>query len=433
MQTPEDFDVEQALLSACMQRSSAISDCVDKGVEVETFWTPTNQKLWLAMQDAIVAAPAGTDSIDPMQLLRYATPRAPEISLVDLTKLFTLMGTSHNVAWHAQTLLELQQRRRLAEMGRSLSNRAVDMSDDPDDTIFDLEEQLLRNTRSDESGLIALNKAIDQTELWARQNSGLGLLGVSTGFDKLDQITNGLQPGQVMILAARPSKGKSALAWQIASHIAYAGPVAYFSLEMDARSLVLRALCQETAIPISDLARNNIPPQAQESYDAAVASLRTQQLHVDERGSVTMHALKSRCKRLHRKEPLKLIVVDYLQLMTAKQATTREQEVSQISRSIKALAMDLGVPILAVAQLNRSIEMRTGEQSRPTLSDLRDSGQIEQDADIVGMVWWGWEHCADLPPGDCELIVRKNRNGPLGTMIVDWKPEQVKFVERKAS
>jgi len=433
LNTPEDFDVEQALLSACMQRSSAISDCVDKGVEVETFWTPTNQKLWLAMQDAIVAAPAGTDSIDPMQLLRYATPRAPEISLVDLTKLFTLMGTSHNVAWHAQTLLELQQRRRLAEMGRSLSNRAVDMSDDPDDTIFDLEEQLLRNTRSDESGLIALNKAIDQTELWARQNSGLGLLGVSTGFDKLDQITNGLQPGQVMILAARPSKGKSALAWQIASHIAYAGPVAYFSLEMDARSLVLRALCQETAIPISDLARNNIPPQAQESYDAAVASLRTQQLHVDERGSVTMHALKSRCKRLHRKEPLKLIVVDYLQLMTAKQATTREQEVSQISRSIKALAMDLGVPILAVAQLNRSIEMRTGEQSRPTLSDLRDSGQIEQDADIVGMVWWGWEHCADLPPGDCELIVRKNRNGPLGTMIVDWKPEQVKFVERKAS
>jgi len=433
LNTPEDFDVEQALLSACMQRSSAISDCVDKGVEVETFWTPTNQKLWLAMQDAIVAAPAGTDSIDPMQLLRYATPRAPEISLVDLTKLFTLMGTSHNVAWHAQTLLELQQRRRLAEMGRSLSNRAIDMSDDPDDTIFDLEEQLLRNTRSDESGLIALNKAIDQTELWARQNSGLGLLGVSTGFDKLDQITNGLQPGQVMILAARPSKGKSALAWQIASHIAYAGPVAYFSLEMDARSLVLRALCQQTAIPISDLARNNIPPQAQESYDAAVANLRTQQLHVDERGSVTMHALKSRCKRLHRKEPLKLIVVDYLQLMTAKQATTREQEVSQISRSIKALAMDLGVPILAVAQLNRSIEMRTGEQSRPTLSDLRDSGQIEQDADIVGMVWWGWEHCADLPPNDCELIVRKNRNGPLGTMIIDWKPEQVKFVERKAS
>jgi len=431
LNTPEDFDVEQALLSACMQRSSAISDCVDKGVEVETFWTPTNQKLWLAMQDAIVAAPAGTDSIDPMQLLRYATPRAPEISLVDLTKLFTLMGTSHNVAWHAQTLLELQQRRRLAEMGRSLSNRAVDMADDPDDTIFDLEEQLSRNARSDESGLIALNKAIDQTELWARQNSGLGLLGVSTGFDKLDQITNGLQPGQVMILAARPSKGKSALAWQIASHIAYAGPVAYFSLEMDARSLVLRALCQETAIPISDLARNNIPPQAQESYDAAVASLRTQQLHVDERGSVTMHALKSRCKRLHRKEPLKLIVVDYLQLMTAKQATTREQEVSQISRSIKALAMDLGVPILAVAQLNRSIEMRTGEQSRPTLSDLRDSGQIEQDADIVGMVWWGWEHCADLPPGDCELIVRKNRNGPLGTMIIDWKPEQVKFVERR--
>lgn len=430
MHAPEDVDVEQALLSACMQRSSAISDCVDKGIEVESFWTPTNQKIWLGLQDAMVAAPGGTDSIDPMQLLRFVSPRAPEISVVDLTKLFTLMGTSHNVAWHAQTLLDLQQRRKLVEMGKAMSHRAVDMSDDPDDLICDLEEQLLRNTRSDESGLIALTQAIDETEHWARQNSGVGLLGHSTGFGQLDTITNGLQPGQVVILAARPSKGKSALAWQIASHIAYNGPVAYFSLEMDARSLVLRALCQQTAIPIPDLARHRIPPEAQGSYDAAVANLRTQQLHVDERGSVTMHALKSRCKRLHRKQPLSLIVVDYLQLMTAAQANTREQEVSQISRSLKALAMDLGVPILAVAQLNRSIEMRQGEQSRPTLSDLRDSGQIEQDADIVAMVWWAWEHCSDLIDGECELIVRKNRNGPLGTMIMDWKPTMVRFNER---
>ena len=369
MHAPEDFDVEQALLSACMQRSAAISDCVDKGIEVETFWTPTNQKIWLGLQDAMVAAPAGTDAMDPMQLLRFVRPRAPEISLIDLTKLFTLMGTSHNVAWHAQTLLDLQQRRRLVEMGKSMSHRAVDMSDDPDDLIFDLEEQLLRNARSGDAGLVSIGQALAHTEHWARQNSGVGLLGISTGFNQLDSISNGLQPGQVVILAARPSKGKSALAWQIASHVAHNGPVAYFSLEMDARSLVLRALCQQTAIPIPDLARHRIPPEAQDSYDAAAANLRTQQLHVDERGSVTMHALKSRCKRLHRIEPLSLIVVDYLQLMTAKSAVNREQEVSQISRSLKALAMDLGVPILAVAQLNRSIEMRQGEQSRPTLSD----------------------------------------------------------------
>ena len=430
MHAPEDFDVEQALLSACMQRSAAISDCIDKGIEVETFWTPTNQKIWLGLQDAMVAAPAGTDAMDPMQLLRFVRPRAPEINLIDLTKLFTLMGTSHNVAWHAQTLLDLQQRRRLVEMGKSMSHRAVDMSDDPDDLIFDLEEQLLRNARSGDAGLVSISQALAHTEHWARQNSGVGLLGISTGFNQLDSISNGLQPGQVVILAARPSKGKSALAWQIASHIAHNGPVAYFSLEMDARSLVLRALCQQTAIPIPDLARHRIPPEAQDSYDAAAANLRTQQLHVDERGSVTMHALKSRCKRLHRIEPLSLIVVDYLQLMTAKSAVNREQEVSQISRSLKALAMDLGVPILAVAQLNRSIEMRQGEQSRPTLSDLRDSGQIEQDADIVAMVWWAWEHCSDLVDGECELIVKKNRNGPLGTMVMDWKPDMVKFCER---
>ena len=429
MHAPEDYDAEQAVLSACMQRLSAIPDLIEMGIELESFWTPTNQKIWLGLQDALAAAPKGADQIDPLLLHKHLRGRAPEISLVDLTQLFTLVATSHNVRWHAQNLLDLQQRRTLAEMGRSMTTRAVDMSDDPEDLLYDLEEQLLKSSKAQDSGMIPLDEAVGQTVHWTKANSGLGLLGISTSFQELDRVTNGLQPSQLIVLAARPSKGKSALAWQIAAHVARSGPVAFFSLEMDARSLVLRALCQDTGIPISDLAKHHIPTERQLTYLDAVNSLKEKKLHIDERGSVSLHALKARVKRLHRQEPLSLIVVDYLQLMSIKSANTREQEVSQISRGLKALAMDLGVPVLACAQLNRSIEARTGESSRPTLSDLRDSGQIEQDADVVAMLWWGWEHCSDLAEGDCELLIRKNRNGPQGTMRLAWKPERVAFNE----
>jgi len=426
---PEDFDAEQAVLSSIMQRLGALPEVLEMGITVDSFWTPTNQKLWLAINDAATAAPKGSDTLDPTILLRFTQGRAPELSLFDVTKLFTLVGTSHNVRWHAQTLLDLEQRRDLAAMGRDLEQRASNMADDPEDLIYDVEERLTAHAKVD-AGMQTLSEALGMTQHWTRQNSTLGLLGLSSGFAHLDDITNGLQPSQLIVLAARPSKGKSALAWQIAMHAAQRGPVAFFSLEMDARSLVLRALCQLTSIPIADLARNRMPEHKEEAFEAAVKQLRSAQLHIDDRGSLTLHALKAKCKKLHRQEPLSLIVVDYLQLMQVGKASTREQEVSQISRGLKALAMDLGVPVLACAQLNRAIEMRTGEASRPTLSDLRDSGQIEQDADGVWMLWWGWEHCSDLADGDCELLVRKNRNGPLGTQGVDWSKERVAFAER---
>jgi len=429
MHAPEDFDAEQAVLSSCMQRIGAIPEITDMGIEVESFWTPANQKVWLGLQDALAAAPKGADGIDPLLLHKHLRSRAPEISLVDLTTLYTLVGTSRNIRWHAQNLLDLQQRRTLAEMGRSMTTRATDMMDDPEDLLYDLEEHLLKYSKTQDTGMLPLGDAVGMTLHWTRKNKGLGLLGEPTNFMELDRITNGLQPAQLIVLAARPSKGKSALAWQIASHIAHRGPVAYFSLEMDARSLVLRALCQETGICISDLARAHIPTHLVDQFAQATQEIAARKLHIDERGSVSLHALKARAKRLHRQDPLSLIVVDYLQLMSVTSAATREQEVSQISRGLKALAMDLGVPVLACAQLNRAIEMRTGEASRPNLSDLRDSGQIEQDADVVGMLWWGWEHCSDLAQGDCELIIRKNRNGPQGTMRLNWQSDTVKFVE----
>lgn len=412
-----------------MNRPEVIADLVDWGVGELTFANQKNMMLWRTLIDMHDTGPHET--IDPVTLHRSALTRLPEYTLSDATKLYTYVATTANVKHHAQQILDLETRRKLQSLGRQLSERAEDLHTDADSAIADVEAGLLEHYKSD-TGLLALDTAVDDAEAWAKKNKNSEMIGLGTGFRQFDMLTYGMQPGQLFILAARPSKGKSALAWQIAHHVSEHDVVAYFSMEMDARSLVLRCLCQETGIGISDLQRNRISKEQSETYSLTVADLKKRKIHVDQRGSVSLHALRARCKRLQRQHGLGLVVVDYLQLMQARTHTnSREQEVSQISRGLKALAMDLKVPVLACAQLNRTIEGRVGETSRPTLSDLRDSGQIEQDADVVGMLWWGWEHVPEIDNGDGELLIRKNRQGALGTVYVKWYPQWVKFYERE--
>ena len=426
----EDYELEQCVLSAAMNRPDVIPELIDWGVSETTFASNQNKMIWKSIVDIHTTDTAGIESIDPITLQRVASTRLPEYTVMDATTLFTMVATTANAKHHAQQILDLETRRKLHALGRQLAERAQDLQSDAESAIADVEAGLLDHYKSD-TGLLSLDTAVDDAEKWAKKNKNSEMIGLGSGFRQFDLLTYGMQPGQLFILAARPSKGKSALAWQIAHHVAEQNTVAYFSLEMDARSLVLRCLCQETGISISDLQRNNITKEQSETYSLTVADLKKRKIHVDQRGSVSLNALRARCKRLQRQHGLGLVVVDYLQLMQARNNTnSREQEVSQISRGLKALAMDLQIPVLACAQLNRTIEGRVGETSRPTLSDLRDSGQIEQDADVVGMLWWGWEHVPDIDDGDGELLIRKNRNGALGTCYVKWYPQWVKFYER---
>ena len=427
----EDYELEQCVLSAALNKPDVIPELIDWGVSENTFCSRRNKMIWISIVDIQTTDTSGIESIDPLMLQRVVNTRLPEFDIMDSTTLFTLVGTTANVKHHAQQILDLETRRKLQSLGRQLAERAEDLQADAESAIADVEAGLLDHYKSD-TGLLSLDTAVDDAEKWAKKNKNSEMIGLGSGFRQFDQLTYGMQPGQLFILAARPSKGKSALAWQIAHHVAEREVVAYFSLEMDARSLVLRCLCQETGISISDLQRNNISREQSETYSLTVQDLKKRKIHVDQRGSVNLNALRARCKRLQRQHGLGLVVVDYLQLMQARNNTnSREQEVSQISRGLKALAMDLQIPVLACAQLNRSIEGRVGETSRPTLSDLRDSGQIEQDADVVGMLWWGWEHVPEIDNGHAELLIRKNRNGALGTTYLSWHPEWVRFYERQ--
>lgn len=420
-----DPDVERCVLAAAMQSTGNIPDLIDMGVDQDTFSHARNKIYWQSICEAMVSA-HDASSLDPVTVHRIVRRTAAEISLHDVSELYTMVANYSNVKSHAATLIDLATRRKIINHSRQVAAKAHDPTTSIDDLVASMQDV---DGNAAATGLVALEDAVAETTSWTARNKNAVLLGASTGFSQLDRLTSGLQPGQLVILAARPSKGKSALAWQIAHSVARSGPVMFVSLEMDARSIVLRSLSQSTGISIADLSRYNIPREAQDVYDFAVRELAERPIHIDERGSVSIAALRARARRLHRKTQLQLIVVDYLQLMQGK-GSSREQEVSQISRGLKALAMDLRVPILACAQLNRSIEMRVGESSRPTLSDLRDSGQIEQDADLVTMLWWGFEHCADIDHGNCELLIRKNRNGQLGTVNLKWEPQWVSFLEQ---
>lgn len=422
-----DAETERCVLSACMQRTSCLPDAVDMGVDQTTFGNAKHRIIWNSLAEAVTVA-HDADTLDPVTVHRIVRRAAPEVGLHDIAELYTMVSNTANLKHHVTVLIDLATRRKIISQSRKLADKASDITSPLDDLVTSMQD--IGNGQ--DTGLILMGDAVNDTTTWTAKNKHAKLLGRSTGLRELDSLTSGFQPGQLIILAARPSKGKSALAWQMAQTISSTGPVLFVSLEMDARAIVLRSLSQSTGISIGDLSRYNIPKEAQDIYDYAVRELAERPIHIDERGSVSLQALRSRAKRLHRVTPLELIVVDYLQLMQSK-GNSREQEVSQISRGLKALAMDLRVPVLACAQLNRSIEMRSGEASRPTLSDLRDSGQIEQDADIVTMLWWGFEHCNNMNHGDCELLIRKNRQGALGTVNLKWEPQWVSFQEATQS
>jgi replicative DNA helicase len=251
------------------------------------------------------------------------------------------------------------------------------------------------------------------------------LVGTPTGFDDVDRLLGGLKPGQLVILAARPAMGKSALAGAIAHRNARNDrPVAVFSLEMAAGEVMDRLVALEAGIPLGEVTSGR--PKYPSYVEAALESIRQWPMHVDDTPALTVQDVRRRCRSLFRRQPLALIVVDYLQLMSS-EGETRNVAVESISRGLKALAKELGVPVLALAQLSRALEARPDK--RPMLSDLRDSGGIEQDADVVLMLHR--EEVFRSDPGEwrglAELLVRKNRQGPTGEIRLSWRGSHAAF------
>ncbi|MBQ4021257.1 MAG: replicative DNA helicase, partial [Bacteroidales bacterium] len=355
-----------------------------------------------------------------------------------LSALSMKIGAAANTDYHTKILLQKFIQRELISISYRVQKQAFEDSMPVDDLLQFAQQEVFvlaeRNMKRDTSPIqMVINQAIDDIQKGQERQDGLS--GVPSGYANIDKITYGWQPSDLIILAARPSVGKTAFVLTMARNMAvdYNVPVAFFSLEMSQTQLVKRLLVSETGIPSDKIwgAKKFNDPQDWDTLNERIGKLSRAPLWIDDTPSLSIYEFRSKARRLVQTQNVKMIIIDYLQLMTGpvELRGMREQEVSAISRALKSIAKDLNVPILALSQLNRSVETRGGNK-RPQLSDLRESGAIEQDADIVMFIhrpeFFGTAE-ADAYPGQTQLIIAKHRNGETGDVEMRFVASEVRF------
>jgi replicative DNA helicase len=351
------------------------------------------------------------------------------------------VGSSAHIEYHARIILQKYVQRSLIKISTQLIEEAYEDSQD----VFDLLDQaearlyditqgnLKRSAESAQDLVIQAKKKIEEI------SNKDGLSGVPSGFDKLDEVTSGWQPSDLIIIAARPGMGKTALTLSMARNIAVNKglPVAFFSLEMSSVQLITRLISSETGLSSEKLRTGRLEKHEWEQLNVKVKTLEKAPLFIDDTPSLSIFDLRAKARRLASQHGIKLVIIDYLQLMTigsSQKAGNREQEISTISRNLKALAKELEVPVIALSQLSRAVETRGGSK-RPLLSDLRESGAIEQDADIVSFIYRPeyykieeWDDEQQTPTeGQAELIIAKHRNGGLDNIRLKFIGSLGKF------
>jgi replicative DNA helicase len=349
-----------------------------------------------------------------------------------IAELTLVVPSAASVRHYADIVMEHSQRRRLIQAGGEVSRLGFDLGrrveeavDEAEQTVFAV-KQLQRNDS-------AMHIAPIVRETWSllehRLRENKLVHGVPTNFSKLDMLTQGLQPGELIILAARPSVGKTSFALNIARNAAVLArrPVVVFSLEMSKQSLVQRLICSEAKVDSYLLRTGQADPTAFQKIAMAMDTLTQADLWIDDTPSMTIASLRSRARRMKAQFGIALVVVDYLQLMHGGRQDSRVQEVSDISSGLKSIAKELDVPVLALSQLSRESERR--ENKRPQLSDLRDSGSIEQDADVVLFLYREGLHNREVDRAKTDLIVAKNRNGPVDDLKLVFIDSQTAFRE----
>ena len=342
-----------------------------------------------------------------------------------LVQLAQSVPSAANIRIYAQTVLERAKLRRLiAVFNDAASTCCNPTSKTAAEIASETELALMQSVDTSHSEPKPLSGVFTDALEYIEQRSIVG--GLQTGFIDLDKATGGLEPGDLVILAARPSIGKTAFAVNIADNVAQDGKsAAFFSLEMSSRQIGLRILSARTRIPVAEMRTGNLSDARVDQISASMAGVHEQRLMIDDKPAVTVAYIRSKARQLKRKHDLDLIVIDYIGLMTGK-GDNRTQELGSISRGLKALAKELAVPVLALAQLNRGLENRADK--RPMLSDLRDSGEIEQDADIVLMLHRDeYYDNNSYMKGVAECLIRKQRNGALGDVLLTYRGEIMKF------
>ena len=428
---PHNIDAEESVLGAIMLSADAANLVMDK-LEPDDFYVPAHQAIF----DSIVHLYNANQPIDPLTV-SDALHRKGELDRIGgagyLTDLMEGVPTASNIEYYAEIVEEHGLRRRLISAGGLIGDLAV-MTDLEISAVLDRAEQTVFGVgeRRIGEGLIAMSPLLHSTlevieEMEAR---GSELTGLATGFRDLDRKLAGLQAANLVIVAARPSMGKSALASNIATNVAMdGGTVAMFSLEMSREEIVQRLLCSVGRVDSMKLRTGQLGPQLWQKVVHAASRMYKAPIYIDDSGQLTVTDIRAKCRRLKRQHGLDLVIIDYLQLMSGSNRENRQQEIAEISRSLKNLARELDIPILAVSQLNRGLEAR--EDKRPRLGDLRESGAIEQDSDVVMFIYRHeyYHPEAQDTKGLAEVIIAKHRAGSTGRVDMTFLPEFTLFAD----
>lgn len=429
---PQDIAAEQSVLGAMLMNKDAIAD-VSETVRGHDFYRPAHELIFEAVLD-LYSRGEPVDAITVADLLGKQGELGRVGGHVYLHDLIASVAVAANASYYAEIVKEKAILRRLvnasvkiAQLGYSGAGAVSEIVDQAQQAIYEVSEG---KTAEDYQPLSELMEStLDEIE--AISSRGATLAGVPTGFAELDELTNGLHGGQMIIVAARPAMGKSTLALDFAraASIKHNLTSAFFSLEMSKSEIVMRLLSAEAGVALNHIRKGQMTEMDWQRMSKKMAQVSSAPLFIDDSPNLTMMEIRSKARRLRQRNDLKLVVIDYMQLMTSgKRVENRQIEVSEFSRQIKLLAKELEIPVVALSQLNRGSEQRTDK--RPMISDLRESGSLEQDADMVILLHREDVYNNDSPrQGEADFIVAKHRNGPTKTIGTVFQGHYSRFVD----
>lgn len=437
---PQAVDLEEAVLGAMMIDKKGLNETIEI-LQEGFFYRPEHQYIFSAIATLF-------NESQPIDLLTVSNQLRKDGKLEAVGGDYYLIGltqkvsSSAHIEFHARVIQEKYVMRKLIEISSNIIDKAYDettdifdLLDESESEIFKITDGSLKSSYSDSKTLVF--EAIEQIKAMSEKE---GLSGVPSGFNAIDKITSGWHPADLVILAARPGMGKTAFVLSMAKNITvdHQMPVAVFSLEMSSVQLITRLIVGETGISSDKIKKGNLTDAEWKQLYTKVKGLENAPLYIDDTPALNVFDLRAKCRRLVSQHGVKLIIIDYLQLMTTRDGGNgnREQEISTISRNLKAIAKELNVPVIALSQLSRAVETRGGTK-RPLLSDLRESGAIEQDADIVSFIYRPeyykldhWDDDEATPSaGQAEFIIAKHRNGALENVRLRFISDQAKFTD----
>ena len=435
---PQAIDLERAVLGALMIDNESLSDTIDS-LHPEYFYKREHQKIF----EAIVKLFNNTQPVDILTVTEELK-KMGEIDFIGglsyISELTNNIASASNTEFHARIIAEKFIKRSLISISNNIINDAFNESVDIFDLLSSAEEKLFTVTegtlrKSYDKMSVLIKDALENIEILRNKEDTLS--GIPTGFSNLDRVTSGWQASDLIIIAARPGMGKTAFALSMARNIAidYKKAVGFFSLEMSSEQLVNRLIASEAQLGANKLRKGDLADHEMIQLHEKIKYLSEAPIFIDDTPALTIFELRAKARRLVKNHKVGILIIDYLQLMHAGgNAGNREQEISTISRSLKGIAKELKIPVIALSQVNRGVESRSGVGSkRPMLSDLRESGAIEQDADIVTFIYrpeyykiFEWDN-GDDSRGQAEIMIAKHRNGSLANIRLKFTAEFARF------